>query len=105
MKIAFLCWCFLPQTQGALLIYHGAIEPLLVRYEGKIDAGSSRVKKSASEVADDLAEAGGAALEHKKKELMDSVVNNLTASASSSIGSGLGGNVAAPGGPSHNKSQ
>lgn len=96
VKVAFLLWCFLPQTRGALYIYHHAIEPVLVRYESSIDAGRSKVKKSVTTVAKDMAEIGAAAIEAKTREVAQSAINSMISGQQS----------AAPGGPEteHTKS-
>jgi hypothetical protein len=81
----------LPQTRGALLIYNAVIEPILVRYEGRIDGAHHAVKRSVSTVAADIADAGGDAIEARKRELVDGAISSL-----------IGGNRdrdAAPGGP------
>lgn len=31
-KLIFLVWCFLPSTQGALLIYNRSLRPLVLQY-------------------------------------------------------------------------
>jgi hypothetical protein len=77
VKIAFLLWCMLPQTQGALLIYRTVIEPILVRYEGRIDNAHHRVQRSVDEVAGDFAHAGVEALDSKKRELVDGAISSL----------------------------
>jgi len=43
VKLAFLVWCFSPQTRGAVYIFHYAIEPLLSKYEHSIDKVASSV--------------------------------------------------------------
>ena len=55
VKIAFLVWCFLPSTRGAELIYVKVIEPVLVRYEGKIDSVGREGRRAASRVISDVA--------------------------------------------------
>lgn len=77
VKIAFLLWMMAPQTKGAIYLYHTIIEPVLVRYEGDIDASEARVSKSASEVARDFADAGSAAIEAKKRQVVDDAINSL----------------------------
>ena len=56
VKVAFLAWCFLPNTQGAELIYYKVVEPVLTRFEGRIDSAGREGKKVANRVIADLAE-------------------------------------------------
>ena len=55
VKIAFLVWCFLPSTRGAEVIYVKVVEPVLVRYEGKIDSVGREGRRAASRVISDVA--------------------------------------------------
>jgi len=77
VKIAFLVWCMAPQTRGALLIYARVIEPVLVKYEGKIDAARHHLHRSIDSFGDIVMEAGSEALDAKKKELVDEAVDSL----------------------------
>ena len=56
VKIAFLVWCFLPQTRGAEVIYAKVVEPVLVRYEGRIDQVGRDTKRAANRVVADVAQ-------------------------------------------------
>ena len=56
VKIAFLVWCFLPQTRGAELVYAKVVEPVLVRYEGRIDQVGRDSKRAANRVVADVAQ-------------------------------------------------
>ena len=47
---------FLPQTRGAELIYAKVVEPVLVRYEGRIDQVGRDTKRAASRVVADVAQ-------------------------------------------------
>jgi len=55
VKIAFLVWCFLPNTRGAEVIYLKVVEPILVRYEGKIDNAGREGKRAANRIIADVA--------------------------------------------------
>ena len=77
VKIAFLLWAMLPQTQGALLVYKTVIEPLLVRYEGQIDRAHHRASSSIDMVESDIAAAAKEALDAKKRELVDDAIGSL----------------------------
>ena len=37
IKIAFLIWCFMPNTMGALFVYNKLVGPYFRKYENKID--------------------------------------------------------------------
>jgi len=56
VKIAFLVWCFLPQTRGAEVVYAKVVEPVLVRYEGRIDQVGRDSKRAANRVVADVAQ-------------------------------------------------
>jgi len=53
-KILFLMWCFLPQTQGAMIIFNRIISPILDRYEADIDEELTRRFRGVSQVIDDV---------------------------------------------------
>jgi len=102
VKIVFLLWCMLPQTRGALVIYSAVIEPILVRYEGKIDNTSRKVRSSASTVAKDIGSAADQALESKKRELVDDAIASMVGGhrkQASSASAAAAAEAAAPGGP------
>lgn len=42
-KIAFLCWCFLPQTRGAHVLYNNFLKDFLKAHESAIDAQINRL--------------------------------------------------------------
>ena len=56
VKIAFLVWCFLPQTRGAEVVYAKVVEPVLVRYEGRIDQVGRDSKRAVNRVVADVAQ-------------------------------------------------
>ncbi|CAM9895648.1 unnamed protein product [Pylaiella littoralis] len=49
LKLAFLAWCFLPQTQGAALLYNNFMKEILANSDG-VNAipGETKVEKVAS---------------------------------------------------------
>jgi len=55
VKIVFLVWCYLPSTRGAQVIYQKVIEPILSKYEGKIDGAGREGKRVANKVIADVA--------------------------------------------------
>ena len=52
VKYVFLIWCFMPNTQGALLIYKYIIAKVFKRYEKKIDEKVQKALKKGYETAD-----------------------------------------------------
>jgi len=62
VKSGFLVWCFLPSTHGAEQIYHKVLEPVLIRYEGRIDGLAREGKRSANRVIADVARDAAAEL-------------------------------------------
>ena len=111
VKIVFLLWCMLPQTRGALVIYSAVIEPLLVRYEGKIDATQRKARSAASTVAKDFESAAEGAIDSKKRELVDEAIASMVGGGHKKQASSMSGEGSAPGGPAevvehdHTKSQ
>ena len=110
VKIVFLLWAMLPQTKGALLIYGALIEPILARYEGRIDKTSARARSSLREVAGDIVGASEAAIESKKRELVDGAISSLLggqqqaqqqAQACGQAQAHAVAQAAVPGGPDH----
>ena len=54
VKVCFLVWCFWPSTRGAEVIYLRVVEPMLVRYEGKIDSAGRESRRAASRVINEV---------------------------------------------------
>jgi len=78
VKIAFLVWCFLPQTLGALVIYRVVIEPILVRYEDKIDAVSVKGRAAANRVVADVEEEVSSEVSTFNRKVVNNALGNLT---------------------------
>lgn len=55
VKVGFLVWCFLPSTRGAEVVYHKVIEPVLVRWESRIDGVGRDTKRAVNRVVQDVA--------------------------------------------------
>ena len=53
-KSIFFLWLYLPQTQGATLVFNSVINPYLLKNESKIDAKVESVKTKVEAVADVL---------------------------------------------------
>jgi hypothetical protein len=54
VKVAFLVWCFWPTTRGAEVIYLRVVEPMLVRYEGKIESAGRESRRAASRIINEV---------------------------------------------------
>jgi receptor expression-enhancing protein 5/6 len=54
-KLAFLCWCMLPQTKGAKFLYDSFLKDFLKKNESRIDAALADAKKNAGSIASELA--------------------------------------------------
>jgi len=76
VKISFLVWCMLPQTRGAEVIYVKVIEPVLIRYEGKIDSVGREGKRAAKNLINEVANEAAS---------VEGQINTSTASTTSSI--------------------
>jgi len=87
-KVAFLVWCFAPQTNGANVLYKRIIEPLLIKYESSIDSASVKGRRAADRVTGDIADeignqlSGQASTLSKKhiSEAASSLLNQTVAS-------------------------
>ncbi len=86
IKIAFLIWCFMPNTMGALFVYNKLVGPYFRKYESKIDQriekfikeGKLRGRKNRKNLrkeALELMEKQGENIEEFTKSLGDTVNN------------------------------
>jgi len=79
-KAVFLVWAFLPQTRGAQLVFDKLIDPILVRYEGGIDAGLDAAKKTGENLADeskgDVDAMRSAAVKRATRTAVDQMMND-----------------------------
>ncbi len=50
IKLIFLVWCFMPNTQGAIIIYDKIIKKYFIKYENKLDTLVDKVLKKGKEV-------------------------------------------------------
>ena len=63
VKIAFLVWCYLPQTRGAEVIYYKVVDPVLARFEGRIDSAGREGKRAMNRVIQEAADVTAAVAE------------------------------------------
>ena len=49
LKLVFLVWCFMPNTQGAIIIYDKIIKKYFIKYENKLDSLVDKVLKKGKE--------------------------------------------------------
>ena len=54
-KLAFLGWCMLPQTRGAMFLYDSFLRDFLKKNESRIDAAMADARKNAGTIASELA--------------------------------------------------
>jgi len=54
MKMAFLVWCYLPHTMGALGIYKRIIEPFLIKHERVFDADLKSISNEIKSIKKEL---------------------------------------------------
>jgi len=83
VKIAFLIWCFLPSTRGALILYHKIVEPILVKYESRIDNLETKGSAIASRVGGDIMQEAEKEISLRERKIVDNAVNNLLHSGKS----------------------
>ena len=50
IKLVFLVWCFMPNTQGAIYIYNYFIIKIFKKYESKLDKGVNKFLKKSNEL-------------------------------------------------------
>ncbi len=94
VKIAFLVYCFAPQTRGSLVIYQRIIEPILNKYEGKIDRAGGRFSAFTQRVESEIRGGAKDGMEGEIKNLADQAVKNLVNSASNAANSAAAGSIA-----------
>ena len=49
LKLVFLVWCFMPNTQGALTVYNHIIKRFFIKYENKLDTLVNKVMEKSKE--------------------------------------------------------
>ena len=49
LKLIFLIWCFMPNTQGALVVYNHIIKKFFIKYENNLDQLVNKVMKRSQE--------------------------------------------------------
>ena len=49
LKLIFLIWCFMPNTQGALMVYNHIIKKFFIKYENNLDQLVNKVMKRSQE--------------------------------------------------------
>ncbi len=49
LKLIFLIWCFMPNTQGALIVYNHIIKKFFIKYENNLDQLVNKVMKRSQE--------------------------------------------------------
>eukprot|EP00126_Sphaerothecum_destruens_P008715 Sdes_comp20322_c0_seq2m13991 len=54
LKVAFLLWCYIPQTQGASFIYKRFLRPFLFENEKYIDEAIKKGKKNVEKITESI---------------------------------------------------
>ena len=49
IKLLFLVWCFMPNTQGAITVYNHIIKRFFIKYENKLDTLVNKVMEKSKE--------------------------------------------------------
>ena len=52
LKLVFLIWCFMPNTQGALVVYNHIIKKFFIKYENSLDKLVNKVMKKSKEASE-----------------------------------------------------
>lgn len=56
LKLIFLIWCFMPNTQGALMVYNHIIKKFFIKYENNLDQLVNKVMKRSQETTQKVRE-------------------------------------------------
>ncbi len=93
LKLAFLMWCFLPQSKGAQTVYDTVIRPTLSAHERKIDSSLDSVRAAAGRTVSSAVRSVGSGVarsvrsgsvnftEAIKSKLIESVMNSAVGGA------------------------
>jgi receptor expression-enhancing protein 5/6 len=76
-KMIFLVWCFFPRTRGADVIYRSFLEPLLLKYEQRIDRVCSKVVDEATEHAQDVLRSTQRVIQGKITQVGQEIVTDV----------------------------
>lgn len=83
-KLAFLFWCFLPQTQGSSFLFTRYILPFMVEYGDEIDQHARRASidmvSHATGVVAEVIRAGSQAIVNQNINVLPSVMDNTAVS-------------------------
>jgi len=73
VKLIFLVWCFMPNTQGALFIYNKFLRNIFLKNEGKLNKYVSKIMRKTNEVSEKAKEE----INKGKEKIIDNAINNL----------------------------
>ena len=79
MKLIFLIWCFMPNTQGAIYIYNYVILKIFKKYESRLDRGINKFMKKSNEMmkkAEKTIEENKGVLKEAAKAATDALKSN-----------------------------
>ena len=87
LKLCFLLWCFLPQSEGCAVLYDCVLSPLLARHSPSIERGVGDVREAVGVVGEHVVREG----RKMSVQYLDSVRQRLNAlSPAGSGGAGAG---------------
>jgi len=73
VKLIFLVWCFMPNTQGALFIYNKFLRNIFLKNEGKLNKYVNKILRKTNEVTEKAKEE----INKGKEKIIDNAINNL----------------------------
>lgn len=73
VKLIFLVWCFMPNTQGALFIYNKFLRNIFLKNEGKLNRYVNKILRKTNEVSEKAKEE----INKGKEKIIDNAINNL----------------------------
>ena len=75
LKLIFLIWCFMPNTQGALMVYNHIIKKFFIKYENNLDQLVNKVMKRSQETTQRVREE----IEKNKDKIASAGISAATA--------------------------
>jgi len=89
LKLAFLLWCFLPQTEGCAVLYDCVLNPLLARHSPTIERSVGDVREAVGAVGQHVVREGRKmSVQLLNNQYLDSVRQRFNALSPSSGSSG-----------------
>ena len=100
LKLAFLLWCFLPQSEGCAVLYDCVLHPLLARHSPTIERSVGDVREAVGVVGEHVVREGRKmSVQLLNNQYLDSVRQRFNALSPNSSGAGTAAGMTAPSQP------